>query len=67
MKNDVMPSVVQMEAEELQHLVKEVKETVATFIQLPKVNVKTEKTFGSLDMWNIRRGFKSTGDIMKRH
>jgi hypothetical protein len=67
MKHDVMPSVVQMEAEELQQLVKEVKETVATFIQLPKVDVKTEKTFGSLDMWNVRRGFKSAGDIMKRH
>jgi hypothetical protein len=40
---------------------------VATLIQLPKAKVKTEKTFGSLDMWNIRRGFKSTGDIMKRH
>ena len=30
MMNDVMPSIVQMDAEELQKLVAEVKETVAT-------------------------------------
>ena len=63
MMNDVMPSIVQMDAEELQNLVAEVKETVATVIQLPKPK---EKSFGHLDMWNIRRNFKSTGDIMRR-
>jgi hypothetical protein len=66
MKNDVMPSIVQMEAEELQNLVKEVKETVATQIQYPKIKQNSKKTFGSLDMWNIRRSFKSTSDIMRR-
>ena len=63
MMNDVMPSIVQMDAEELQNLVAEVKETVANVIQLPKAK---EKSFGHLDMWNIRRGFKSTSDIMRR-
>ena len=63
MMNDVMPSIVQMDAEELQKLVKEVKETVATVIQLPGTK---EKTFGSLDMWNIRRNFKSANDLMRR-
>jgi len=63
MKNDVMPSIVQMDAEELQNLVAELKETVATVIQLPKPK---EKTFGHLDMWNIRRNFRSTSDLMRR-
>jgi hypothetical protein len=63
MMNDVMPSIVQMEAEELQKLVAEVKETVATVIQLPEPK---QKTFGHLDMWNIRRNFRSATQIMKR-
>ena len=66
MKNDVMPSIVQMEAEELQQLMTEVKETVATFIQLPTAKTKTEKTFGHLDMWSIRRNFRSANDFMRR-
>jgi hypothetical protein len=62
--NHVMPSIVQMDAEELQKLVMEVKETVATVIELPK---KTrEKTFSSLDMWSIRRNFRSANDLMRR-
>lgn len=63
MKNDVMPSIVQMEAEELQKLTTEVKETVATGIQLPAVK---KKSFGHLDMWSIRRNFKSATDRMSR-
>ena len=63
MKNDVMPSIVQMDAEELQNLVAEVKETVASVIQLPKPK---QKTFGHLDMWNIRRNFRSASDLMRR-
>ena len=63
MKNDVMPSIVQMDAEELQKLVAEVKETVASVIQLPRPK---EKSFGHLDMWSIRRNFKSATDLMKR-
>jgi hypothetical protein len=63
MTNHVMPSIIRMDAEELQKLVTEVRETVATVIQLPKTE---EKTFGSLDMWNIRRNFKSANDLMRR-
>ena len=66
MKNDVMPSIVQMEKEELQKLVTQVKETVATIIRYPETKPATGKTFGSLDMWNIRKGFRSASDIMKR-
>jgi hypothetical protein len=63
MMNDVMPSIIQMDAEELQKLVAEVKETMATVIQLPTTKVKS---FGQLDMWNIRRNFKSASDLMRR-
>ena len=54
MKSNVMPSIVQIEANELKQLVTEVKETVATGI----VQVKQKKTnsFGVVDLWNIRRG-----------
>jgi hypothetical protein len=56
MKNNVMPSIVQIEANELNQLVSEVKETVATGV----VRVKSNKSrpFGAVDMWNLRRGIK---------
>jgi hypothetical protein len=56
MKSNVMPSIVQMEANELNQLVSEVKETVATGV----VNVKNNnrRPFGAIDMWNLRRGVK---------
>ena len=63
MKNDVMPSIVQMETEELKQLTAEVKETVATGIQLPKTKTKS---FGVVDMWNIRRNAKQTSDWLRR-
>jgi hypothetical protein len=63
MKNDVMPSIIQMDAAELQNLVAEVKETVATVIQLPRAK---EKSFGPVDLWNIRRNFRSASDLMRR-
>ena len=63
MKNDVMPSIIQMDAEELQQLTAEVKETVATGIQLPKAK---EKSFGIVDMWNIRRTAKSASSMLRR-
>lgn len=56
MKTDVMPSIVQMEAEVLKSLVKEVKETVATGIDMP---VASERKFSAVDMWNIQRNAKS--------
>jgi hypothetical protein len=63
MKNDVMPSIVQMDTEQLQKLTAEVKETVATGIQLPETK---EKSFGAVDMWNILRNSRSARDIMRR-
>ena len=56
MKIDQMPSIIQMEPEVLNNLVKQVEETLATDIQLP--NVKNH-LFTSADMWNIHRNAKT--------
>ncbi|MBC7948402.1 MAG: hypothetical protein H7Y42_11015 [Chitinophagaceae bacterium] len=64
MKSDVMPSVLQMSAEELQQLMTEVQETVATEIQLPGDD--QERSFGIVDMWNFRKTAKSTRDLIRR-
>jgi len=63
MKDDVMPSVVQMEYGQLQDLLKEVKETVARDIKLPEP--KTKNSFGIVDLWKIRRNAKSANAMFK--
>ncbi|MBL7744370.1 MAG: hypothetical protein JNN00_12925 [Chitinophagaceae bacterium] len=63
MKIDVTPSLVQMDAEELRNLTAEVRETVATGIQLPKAR---KKVFTAADMWNISRNAKSASAMLKR-
>lgn len=57
MKTNVMPSIVQMEANELKNLLTEVKETVATGI-VPVKPVKNTNNFGIVDLWNIQRQAK---------
>jgi len=52
MRIDEMPSIVQMEPEVLNNLVKEVKETLATDIKMPAVK---KRLFTTVDMWNIQR------------
>lgn len=60
MKSNVMPSIVQIEANELKQLVTEVKETVATGI-VPVTRKKINHTrFGIVDLWNLRRGVRSS-------
>lgn len=59
MKSNVMPSIVQIEANELKQLVSEVKETVATGV-LPVNRKKVNHRFGAVDMWKLRRGMKTT-------
>jgi hypothetical protein len=58
-----MPSIVQMEAEELRQLMTEVKETVATGIQLPGVK---QKSFSAAEMWNIQKNARSASDMLRR-
>jgi hypothetical protein len=62
MKHDVMPSIVQMEKEVLKNLTKEVKETLATDVVLPKA---TKPSFGVADLWNIRRNARSAQGRMR--
>jgi hypothetical protein len=56
MNSNVMPSIVQMERKVLNKLVTEVKETLATDIEFPKVK---KSSFGIVDLWNIQRNMKS--------
>jgi hypothetical protein len=66
MKNDVMPSIVQMEAGELHQLTAEVRETIATNIKFQKEK-PISRAFGLVvDVWNIRRNAKSASGMMRR-
>lgn len=56
MKCDVMPSLVQLEKEELQKLCRQVKETVATEINLP---AKETASFGITNLWRLQRSMKT--------
>ncbi len=60
MKSNVMPSIVQIEANQLKQLVNEVKETVATgVIKVNNSKSKKAPSFGVIDLWNIHRKSKS--------
>ena len=62
MKNDVMPSIVQMEYGVLETLLTEVKETLATDIKMPD---KQRTSFGIVDLWKIRRNVRSARSMFK--
>jgi hypothetical protein len=61
MKLDVKPSFVKMEKETLEQLITEVKETIAVV----DLNKKS-RSFGLIDIWNIRRNGKSASGMMRR-
>ena len=63
MNSNVMPSIVQIEKENLRKLVTEVRETLATDINLKKTINK--KTFGIVDMWNCRNRMKTASSLRK--
>lgn len=52
MKSDLVHSIVQMEPTLLRNLVTEVKETVATDVDMPE---ERKPSFGILKLWDIRR------------
>ena len=64
MKNDVMPSIVQIDADDLKVLLTEVKETVASGFSMPKT---VKRTFSAADLWNIRRKATSASARMRRY
>ncbi len=55
MKIDASPSIVQMEPGVFKNLVREVKETLATDIELSK----PRRSFTFAELWNIRRNAKT--------
>jgi hypothetical protein len=61
MNSYVTPSVVQMESKAFELLVAEVKETIAD-MDLPK----DERSFGIVDIWNIRKQGRTAGDLLNR-
>ncbi len=63
MKIDLRPSIVQMEPDVLNNLVKEVKETLAINFKLPEVK---QRSFTIADMWNIRRNAKTATSRFNR-
>lgn len=60
MKSDVMPSLVHLEKKELQKLCVQVKETIATNV---KFSEKKSSSFGTMDLWNMRRTMKTAGRL----
>jgi hypothetical protein len=63
MKSDLVHSRVQMEPAILEQLVKEVKETVATDVAVPKA---PKASFGALQMWAIRRNRRYVAHTRKQ-
>jgi len=59
MKSNVMHSIVQIEANQLKHLVSEVKETVATGIVQVNKSKRKAVSFGVVDLWNLRRNART--------
>lgn len=65
MISKTMPSIIQMEEESLQHLVSEVKETIARNINREQLAI-TDRKFGITDMWNSQRNVR-TAASRRRH
>ena len=65
MNSNVMPSIVQIEKGDLKQLVTQVKETLATNINLQPTRIKNKK-FGIVDMWNCQRNVR-TAVSMRRY
>lgn len=62
MKSDLVHSIVQMEANILKQLVKEVKETVATDVEL----VRARKSSLSLNLWAMRRNGRYASNARRK-
>ena len=64
MTTNVKPSVIQIEKENLKKLVTEVKETLATDINLRPAGTKNKK-FGIVDMWNCQKNVRTAVSMRK--
>ena len=61
MKHDVMPSIVKMDSETLKRLTTEVKETLATGIEMP-----SKKRFTAVNLWKIHQAKKQPARITRK-
>ena len=64
MNSNVMPSIVQIEEGKLRNLVSEVKETVATDINLQSPGTK-QKKFGIVDLWRIQNKMRTATSLRR--
>jgi hypothetical protein len=62
MKQDVMPSIIQMDNETFKKLTTEVKETLATGIVMPA----QKKRFAVADLWRIHQAKKQPTRITRK-
>ena len=62
MNQVVMPSIVQMDTETLKNLTTEVKETLATGIEMPG----QKKRFTMVNLWKIQRAKKKPTRITRK-
>lgn len=63
MKSDLVHSIVQMDGNILKQLVTEVKETVATDVDMPGAR---KSSFGRLKLWDMRRRSRFAGYGLKQ-
>ncbi len=61
MRNDTKTAVVQMEANVLAELLTEVKETIASDINM-NVLVAKKNRYGIVDLWNMRRNIRTANN-----
>jgi hypothetical protein len=62
MKQDVMPSIVQMDSEMLKKLTTEVKETLATGMDMPV----QKKRFTLVNLWKIHQAKRTPTRITRK-
>ncbi len=64
MNSNVLPSIVKIEKVNLRKLVEEVKETLATNINMGKL-VTRQRSFGIVDLWNRQKNVRTATSMRK--
>lgn len=64
MNSNVLPSIINIEEDNLKQLVEEVKETLATDIGIDGSNTKHKK-FSIVDLWNCQKSSRSAFSIRR--
>jgi hypothetical protein len=64
MNSNVMPSIIQIEKEQLRNLVTEVKETVATNINMQPL-APMQKKFGIVDLWKCQNMMRTASSLRR--